>query len=74
MEVVRQGGVLRSVTYRGEVPHLFDTALYRPVRRRALEGARIARRIQSGSVRGYAAYLLVLLLVALVAVRVGVIG
>ena len=39
-----EGGVLRSVAYRGEVPHLFDSALYRPARRRALEGARIARR------------------------------
>lgn len=72
--VAEDGGVLRSVTYRGEVPHLFDSALYRPARRRALEGARIARRIQSGSVRAYAAYLLVLLLVMLLAVRVGVIG
>jgi hydrogenase-4 component B len=74
VEVVRQGGVLRSVTYRGEVPHLFDTALYRPLQRRALEGARLVRRIQSGSVRAYAAYLLGLLLVVLLAVRVGVIG
>jgi hydrogenase-4 component B len=74
VEVVRQGGVLRSVTYRGEVPHLFDTALYRPLHRRALEGARLVRRIQSGSVRAYAAYLLGLLLMVLLAVRVGVIG
>ncbi|HEY0276705.1 MAG TPA: proton-conducting transporter membrane subunit [Solirubrobacterales bacterium] len=72
--VTEEGGVLRSVAYRGEVPHLFDSALYGPARRRALEGARVARRIQSGSVRGYAAYLLVLLLVVLLAVRVGVIG
>ncbi|MBS1881654.1 MAG: hydrogenase 4 subunit B [Actinobacteria bacterium] len=74
VEVVREGGVVRSVAYRGEVPHLFDAALYRPVRRRALEGAELARRIQSGSVRAYAAYLLLLLLVALLAVRAGVIG
>jgi hydrogenase-4 component B len=72
--VAEVGGVTRSVAYRGEVPHLFDSALYRPARRRALAGARIARRIQSGSVRAYAAYLLVLLLVMLLGVRVGVIG
>ncbi|HEY2054646.1 MAG TPA: proton-conducting transporter membrane subunit [Solirubrobacterales bacterium] len=74
VEVVRAGGLVRSVRYRGEVPHLFDTALYGPVRRHALAGARVARRIQSGSVRAYAAYLLVLLLVVLLAVRVGAIG
>lgn len=74
IEVLRAGGLVRAVRYRGEVPHLFDTALYGPVRRRALAGARVARRIQSGSVRAYAAYLLVLLLVMMVAVRVGAIG
>ncbi|MGD9734671.1 MAG: proton-conducting transporter membrane subunit [Solirubrobacterales bacterium] len=74
IEVIRQGGLVRAVRYSGEVPHLFDTALYGPVRRRALAGARVARRIQSGSVRAYAAYLLVLLLLVLVAVRVEVIG
>jgi len=74
VETVREGGVVRSVAYRGEVPHLFDTALYAPAQRRALAAARVARRIQSGSVRAYAAYLLGLLLLVLVLVRVGVIG
>jgi hydrogenase-4 component B len=74
VEVVREGGLVRSVAYRGEVPHLFDTALYRPARRGALAGARVARRIQSGSVRAYAAYLLVLLLVAMALVRIGALG
>jgi NADH:ubiquinone oxidoreductase subunit 5 (subunit L)/multisubunit Na+/H+ antiporter MnhA subunit len=74
IEIVRVGGLVRSVRYSGEVLHLFDTALYGPVRRRALAGARLARQIQSGSVRAYAAYLLVLLLAILIAVRVGVIG
>ncbi len=74
VEVVRVGGVVRSVGYRGEVPHLFDTHLYGPLQRGALVAARGARRLQSGSVRAYAAYLLGLLLVALVLVRVGVIG
>ena len=71
---VREHGLTQSVRYSGEVPHLFDTALYGPVQRSALAGARIARRIQSGSVRAYAAYLLGLLLVLLLLVRTGAIG
>jgi hydrogenase-4 component B len=74
IEMARSGGVLQAVTYRGEVPHLFDTVLYGPLRRRALAAARQARRIQSGSVRAYAAYLLGLLMAVLVLVRVGAIG
>jgi hydrogenase-4 component B len=71
---VGEVGLVRSVSYRGEVPHLFDTVLYGPVRRTALRGARVVRRIQSGSVRAYAAYLLVLLLALLAMVRTGAIG
>jgi Formate hydrogenlyase subunit 3/Multisubunit Na+/H+ antiporter, MnhD subunit len=71
---VREHGLVRAVRYSGEVPHLFDTVLYGPVQRGALTGARIARRLQSGSVRAYAAYLLVLLLALLVLVRTGAIG
>jgi len=74
LATVREGGTVRSVAYSGEVPHLFDAMLYRPARRGALAGARVARRIQSGSVRAYAAYLLVLLLAMLLLVRVGAIG
>jgi hydrogenase-4 component B len=70
----REHGLVRSVRYSGEVPHLFDTALYGPLRRGALRGARVARRIQSGSVRAYAAYLLALMLALLVLVRMGAIG
>jgi hydrogenase-4 component B len=71
---VREHGQLQSVRYRGEIPHLFDTLLYEPVQRGALASALIARRLQSGSVRTYAAYLLVLLLALLVLVRTGAIG
>jgi hydrogenase-4 component B len=71
---VRENGQLQSVRYRGEIPHLFDTLLYGPVQRGALASALIARRLQSGSVRAYAAYLLALLLVLLVLVRTGAIG
>ena len=68
------GGLLQAVTYRGEVPHLFDTILYRPLQRGALAGARVMRRLQSGSVRTYAAYLLGLLLVLLALLQTGAIG
>src|SRR5665811_2098918 len=74
IDTVREHGLVRSVRYRGEIPHLFDTALYGPLRRSALSGARVARRIQSGSVRAYAAYLLALMLALLVLVRTGAIG
>lgn len=71
---VREHGQLQSVRYRSEIPHLFDTLLYGPVQRGALRSALIARRLQSGSVRAYAAYLLALLLALLVLVRIGAIG
>ncbi len=71
---IREHGLVRSVRYRGETPHLFDTALYGPMRRGALAGARIARRLQSGSIRAYAAYLLALLLALLALARTGAIG
>lgn len=74
VEVTRAGGLLQSVRYSGEVPHLFDTLLYEPVHRRALAAARVARKLQTGSVRTYAAYLLVLVLLALVLARIGVVG
>ena len=74
IEAVQERGQLQSIRYRGEVPHLFDTLLYGPVRRGALTGALLARRLQSGSVRAYAAYLLALLLGLLLLVRIGAIG
>jgi len=74
IEAVHQRGQLQSIRYRGETPHLFDTLLYGPVQRGALAGALLARRLQSGSVRAYAAYLLALLLGLLVLVRMGAIG
>ena len=69
-----EGGLLQSVHYSGEVPHLFDTMLYGPLQRRALGTARFARKLQSGSVRTYAGYLLGSVLLALVLARVGVLG
>ena len=71
---LHEHGQLQSLRYRNEIPHLFDTLLYRPVQRSALRGALVARRLQSGSVRAYAAYLLALLLALLVLTRIGAIG
>ena len=59
------GGVLQKVTYKGFVPHLFDTSLYRPLVRWALKAAAFVRRLQSGSLAAYMFYLLVLVLVML---------
>jgi len=72
--VESEHGLVRSVHYQSEIPHLFDTAIYGPARRGALAGAAIARRLQSGSVRAYAGYLLGLVLILLLLVRTGAIG
>jgi len=69
-----RGGVLQEVRYEGHVPHLFDSAVYRPVTRVGLAAARHARRLQSGSLTAYVAYLVALVLLLLAAVRTGVIG
>jgi hydrogenase-4 component B len=69
-----RSGVVETVSYQADVPHLFDTVLYGPVSRGALRGAGFARRMQSGSLRTYLIYLLVLLGVLLALARMGVLG
>lgn len=64
-------GVVQEVTYRAEVPHLFDAWLYAPVHRGALRWAALARRLQAGSVRVYLGYLLAVLAILLALVRLG---
>jgi hydrogenase-4 component B len=58
----------RTVRYRGEVSHLIDERLYRPLHRAAVAAAQLIRRLQSGSLQAYLAYavaaLITLLLVA----------
>ncbi len=58
----------RTVRYRGEVSHVLDERLYRPLYRAAVAAAVFVRRLQSGSLQLYLAYsvaaLIVLLLVA----------
>jgi hydrogenase-4 component B len=68
------GGVTQAVAYDAHVPHLFDTLLYGPVTRSALRGARVARQLQSGSLRAYLGYLLLVLVVLLALARVGLLG
>ncbi|MHB1345613.1 MAG: proton-conducting transporter transmembrane domain-containing protein, partial [Thermoleophilia bacterium] len=69
--VVETGGVTQRLTYKGVVPHLFDTSLYGPVRRAALFAAAFVRRLQSGSLRAYVVYLLMLVIALLALDRLG---
>jgi NADH:ubiquinone oxidoreductase subunit 5 (subunit L)/multisubunit Na+/H+ antiporter MnhA subunit len=66
-----QGGVVQEAEHVSSVPHLFDTLLYEPVVRVSLAGAAVARRLQSGSLRGYVLYLLALVVTLLVLARTG---
>ena len=68
------GGVVQEVSYSGQVPHLIDDRVYRPIARLSLLGAAHARRLQSGSVGLYLAYLIGLVILLLAAARIGVIG
>ena len=74
ISVRAQGGVVQEVSYSGHVPHLIEDRVYRPVARLSLLGAAHARRLQSGSVGTYVAYLIGLVIVLLAAARIGVIG
>ena len=74
IETTVAGGVVQKVAYEGRVPHLIEERVYGPVERLSLGGAAWARRLQSGSLRTYVAYLAALVLVLLLAVRTGAIG
>jgi hypothetical protein len=69
-----QGGVVQEVRYEGHVPHLIEDRLYRPVTAVALGAARHVRRLQSGRLGTYVAYLAALVLVLLIGAKTGVIG
>ena len=66
--------VIQAISYRGSVPHLIEERLYRPAARISLGLAVHARRLQSGRLGTYVAYLIALVLLLLLAARVGVIG
>ena len=65
---------MQEVAYSGHVPHLIDDWVYRPVVRVSLLTARHARRLQSGSLGAYVAYLVGLVVVLLTAAKLGWIG
>jgi hydrogenase-4 component B len=74
ISVRTQGGVVQEVAYSGRIPHLIDERLYVPAVRSALVAARHARRLQTGSLGTYVAYLIALVLVLLAAAKAGLIG
>ena len=74
IDVHTDGGVVTEVAYAGEVPNLIDERIYRPVARWSLAGAARARRLQSGSLGTYVGYLICLVLVVLIADRIGWLG
>jgi hydrogenase-4 component B len=69
-----QGGVVQEISYSGRVPHLLDERLYRPAVALGLDAARHARRLQTGRLGTYVAYLIALVVVLLVAAKIGMIG
>lgn len=74
VEVVRAGGMIQRVNYVGHAPSRVDALVYEPTVRAALRAAAAARRLQSGNVRMYAAYLLALVALLLALARLGVFG
>jgi hydrogenase-4 component B len=74
LEVVRAGGLVQRVQYARVVSSPVERLLYRPAIRAALAGAALTRRLQTGNVRTYAAYLLALVLGLLALARTGALG
>jgi hydrogenase-4 component B len=74
LEVVRAGGIVQRIHYSRAVASPADRLLYRPAIRVALAGAALARRLQTGNVRTYAAYLLALVIGLLALARAGALG
>ena len=72
IEVREGGGMVQEISYSGHVPSLVDTVLYEPTIRAGLRAAMFARRLQTGNIRTYAAYLLVLVIGLLLLARTGV--
>ncbi len=69
-----QAGIVQEVSYSGRVPQLLDERLYRPSVAVGLQAAVHARRLQSGRLGAYVAYLIALVIVLLVAAKAGVLG
>lgn len=67
-------GIVQSVSYRGRMPLLIDEHVYAPAQRLALGSAAVARRMQSGRLSVYVAYLIGLVITLLFCARIGVLG
>jgi hydrogenase-4 component B len=74
IDVQVEGGIVRSVSYRGRVPLLIEERVYAPLVSAALHAAGWARRLQSGRVSVYALYFAALLVALLALARVGLLG
>ncbi len=74
ISVRRSGGLVQEVTYSGRVPQLLDERIYLPAVRLTLAAAAHARRLQTGHLGTYVAYLIALVVVLLAAVKAGLIG
>ena len=74
LAVERTAGVVQAIRYRGEVPALAEAHLHEPAIRAGLRAASLARRLQTGSVRMYAVYLLGLVVGLLVLADAGALG
>ena len=72
IEVIESHGMVQQISYSGHVPSLVDTVLYEPTIRAGLRAATVARRLQTGNIRTYAAYLLGLVIGLLLLARTGV--
>jgi hydrogenase-4 component B len=74
IDVVREGGMVQSISYSAEVPSLVDTRLYEPTVAGGLRAAEIVRRLQTGNVRTYALYLMCIVIGLLVLAQTGVLS
>jgi hydrogenase-4 component B len=74
VEIVRAGGMVQQIRHEGHVPALAESLLYEPTVRAGLRLAAAARRLQTGSVRAYAVYLLGLVVTLLVLAASGALG
>jgi hydrogenase-4 component B len=74
IDVQTRGGVVQRVSYTSRIPHVLDEEVYRPAIRGALRAAAHARRLQTGSLGTYVAYLIALVVVLLAAAKAGILG
>jgi hydrogenase-4 component B len=74
IEVHTTGGIVQEVSYSGRVPQLLDEQVLAPAVRLTLGAAGHARRLQTGRLGTYVAYLIALVLVLLAAAKAGLIG